>query len=69
MGGNVLRSAENLRMSVTRLLALAGGPLDWLLDTKSIGADRLDEAERVRGPARPTLIVLEAADRAGRFVG
>ena len=72
MGGNVLRNAENLRMPVTREAdrrLLAGGPVDWLLDTKSIGANRLDEAERVRGPARPTLIVLEAPDRAGRLVG
>ena len=68
MGGNVLRNAENLRIPVTRR-PLAGGPFDWLLDTKSIGADLLDEAERVREPARPTLIVLDAPDRAGRLVG
>ena len=55
-------------MPVTRR-PLAGGLFDWLLDTKSIGADLLDEAERVRGPARPTLIVLDAPDRAGRLVG
>ena len=60
-----MRSAENLRMPETRgadWRFLTGGPFDWLFDTNSIGANRLDEAAREREPDRPALTVLEAPD-------